>query len=344
MTVEFFTKIRCLRDALRRLAVAACCLALFLASAISAEADELLVGAESPDFQSALDRWLQNDEEYALSAFAALAGDGNKAAQLLLGRIDKTPAHQGPWLAHLPRADRLALLRQPGGLSGRSWLRALDDHPLGKAWLSLVTPSAGPELIATFAELNEPRAAREAMVILAAREHSGLREIDPAEIDPELIYLLWRSADDARRAELLDHVAADSPQRAFLDSTLDRAQLEDWLAGSAIGAPIDAVCAKYCTDSRAACLSAGYLALASHNALLTLGSPVEALVSQDRFLNTPRGRSSVLRRMLQTHDARGRRAMISQMRDHDACLADVLEAEAALYRYRRPGSDSSNGG
>jgi hypothetical protein len=48
--------------------------------------------------------------------------------------------------------------------------------------------------------------------------------------------------------------------------------------------------------------------------------------------------------MLQTHDARGRRAMISQMRDNDACLADVLDAEAALYRYRRPGSDSSNGG
>jgi hypothetical protein len=34
-----------------------------------------------------------------------------------------------------------------------------------------------------------------------------LHEIDPAGVDPDLIYLLWRSADDARRAELLDHLA-----------------------------------------------------------------------------------------------------------------------------------------
>jgi hypothetical protein len=45
------------------------------------------------------------------------------------------------------------------------------------------------------------------------------------------------------------------------------------------------ICSEFCADSHASCLSAGYLALASHNALLTLGSPVEALVSQDEFLN-----------------------------------------------------------
>jgi hypothetical protein len=320
------------------------CLALLAFPGIPALAEAPIGGADAPELNFAIHRWLQNDEEVALTAFAALAQGGNQAAQLLLAVIDKTPALQGPWLAHLSREDRIAVLRQPGGLSGRSWLHALADQPHGAAWLALMKPDTGPEVIAAFDALGEARAAREALVILASREDPRLHQIDPAGVDPALIYLLWRGADDARRAELLDHVAPDSPQRRLMDGTLDTARLEEWLAGSDLGAPLDAVCSEFCAGSRAACLSGGYMALASHNALLTLGSPAEALIPQAQFLSEPRGRSSVLRRMLQTHDARGRRALIGQLREHDACLADVLDAEAALYRYRRPGRDGGNDG
>lgn len=333
-----------LQLALLRFAGWAACVGLLVFAGIPAMAEDMIPGADAPELKFAIHRWLQNDEEFAFSAFAALARNGNQAARLMLGVIDKTPSLQGPWLAHLSRDDRIALLRQPGGLSGRSWLHALADQPHGAAWLALMTPETGPQVIDAFKALGESRAAREALVILASRAHPGLRELDPARIERDLIYLLWRGADDARHAELLDHVAPESPQRALMNGTLDTAQLEGWLADSDVGAPLDAVCSEYCAATRAACLSGGYMALASHNALLTLGSPVEALIPQDRFLAEPRGRSSVLRRMLQTHDARGRRALIAQLRDHDACLADVLDAEAALYRYRRPGSENGNGG
>ncbi len=301
-----------------------------------------LPGGDAPALVAAVDRWLESEEEDALRELAALARNGNPAARLLLAIIDKTPALQGPWLAHLPREERIALLRQPGGLSGRSWLHALAEHPLGAAWLALMDPATGPEVIARLEGLGESRAAREAMVMLAAREHPGLRALDPEDVDPDLIYLLWRGADEDRRAALLARVAPDSLQRALIDGSYDADRLAVWLAGSRIAAPLDAVCSEYCPDTRDTCLSGAYVALASHNALLTLGSPIEALVSQAEFLARPRGRASVLRRILQTHDARGRRATIAQMRDHDACLADVLEAEAERYRYRRPGSEVRN--
>jgi hypothetical protein len=309
----------------------------------AAAAQATIPGADDRELTEAVEHWLHSDEDVGLIALADLAHDGNAAARLLLAIIDKTPALQGPWLAHLPREERIALLRQPGGLSGRSWLHELTDLPLGAAWLSLMDPNTGPEVVATLTELGEARAAREALVMLAAREHPGLRTLDPASIDPDLIFLLWRGADDDRRAELLEHVTAGGAQHALIEGTLDTDRLQHWLTGAGAGAPLDAICAHECPETRALCLSNAYRALASHNALLTLGSPLEALVPQERFLATPRGRESTLRRILQTHDARGRRALISQMREHDACLADVLEAEAARYRYRRPGNDSPAG-
>jgi hypothetical protein len=316
-------------------------LGVWLLPAPAAPAIAEIPGADAPELAAAIDLWLESGEDVALIAFAELARDGNDAARLLLATIDKTPSLQGPWLANLAREERIALLRQPGGLSGRSWLHALADLPLGAAWLSLMDPARGAEAVVSLIDLGEARAAREALVLLAARHHPDLRTIDPARLDPDLIYLLWPGADSDRQAELVAHRPAEDP-RGLFNGPADTHRLQQWLAESDAGAPLDAVCAHYCAATRAICLGNAYAALASHSALLTLGSPVEALIPQKRFLASPRGRGTVLRRILQTHDARGRRALIAQMREHDACLADVLEAKAALYRYRRPGSDGSN--
>ena len=317
------------------------CVAFLPAAALDGQAT--VPGSEASEMRLAIEQWLDDDEEIALTSMASLARDGNPAARLMLALIDKSPPLQGPWLAHLPREERINLLRQPGGLSGRSWLHALTDQPIGAAWLSLMDPVTGPEVVMTLQELGEIRAAREAMVMLVAREHPDLRTLDPALVDPEVVYLLWRGADEDRRATLAPFLPEGSMQNALISGAVDPARLPDWLAESVTGAPLEAICSEFCAETRDSCLSGAYLALASHNALLTLGSPVEALIPQDRFLAHPRGRGSVLRRILQTHDARGRRALISQMREHDACLADILETEAARYRYRRPGSDASNG-
>ena len=120
-----------------------------------------LRGQDDPRFQSALALWLDDDEETALPELAALAAGGNRAAQVLLAQIDVTLWIQGPWLVGLPRKERNALLRAPGGLSGRSWMQAAaDDTPLAQLWLVQPTPAATAETALAFAAMGEHRAAR----------------------------------------------------------------------------------------------------------------------------------------------------------------------------------------
>jgi len=314
---------------------------LLLAASLSASASTPVVpGADAPAFSSALALWLADDEGPALQALSELARDDNRAAQILLGLIDKSPSLQGPWLAHTPRDVRIGLMRAPGGLSGRSWLAAAAAEPVAAAWLGLLSVDAGLPTVMRFIELGENRAAREAQVVLAAREHADLRQVAPHMMDPELLYLLWRTSDDARRATLLDLVPAGHPQRTMMGEEHDDVALLRWLESAPAALPLAALCDARCPESRANCLMAAYGALASHNAVLVLGSPVEALVSQADFLNSPRGQATVLRRILQSTDARGRGAMIARMRGHDECLADVLYEERARYYYRRPGLEN----
>lgn len=300
-----------------------------------------LPGADQPGFGEALAQWLADDEEPALKALAAMAQDGNIAARILLGIIDKTPALQGPWLAYLPRDERLALLRAPGGLSGRNWLHHATDTALARTWLALMSVEAGPEVIADFMQLGEARAAREALVMLSAREHPALHELAPDATNQDMLYLLWRSADDMRRRDLLAQVPAGHPQRALMGEPRDENAMLGWLRTAPVATPLRAICATLCQQTADSCLGAAYGALASHNALVTLGTPVETLIAQDAFLDSARGRTTVLRRILQSTDARGRRSMLTQVRAQDECLAEALHAENARYRYRRPGTEEA---
>lgn len=300
----------------------------------------LMPGADEPAFAEAIARWLDDDEEPALTALAELAQTGNIAARILLAVIDKTPALQGPWLAYLPRERRIALLRAPGGLSGQSWLHQAGESELARHWLALMSVETGPAVIGAFSRLGEARAAREALVVLAAREHSALRDLPPETVDDELLYLLWRSADDARREAILAQVPPGHPQRALMGEPQDEAGFLAWLQQAPLAAPLRAICTPQCGETAPpSCLMAAYGALASHNALATLGSPIEALIPQAVFLDSPRGRATVMRRILQSTDARGRRAMLNTLQEQDACLAETLQAESTRYRYHRPGTE-----
>ena len=55
-----------------------------------------LAGQDDPRFVGALDLWLADDEAEALPALAALAAQGNRAAQVLLALIDANLPYQGP--------------------------------------------------------------------------------------------------------------------------------------------------------------------------------------------------------------------------------------------------------
>lgn len=320
---------------------AACsCLAALtplLAGPVAADDQSSPLEAATDGIATAVALWLAEDEAAGLTALAGLARDGDDGARLLLALIDTTPALHGPWLARLARAERIALMRAPGGLSGRSWLH-LADLPLAAAWRSLLHIDAGPETGAAFAALGEARAAREALTVLAAREHPSLSSDWADWMDPELVWLVWPRADDDLRAQLAAMVPPDHPQRALMGETSAPEALDAWLAASPAAAPLRGLCDRDCPDTAAACRRAAHAAIGSHSAVLTLGSPAETLIPADVFAASPRGRAMVLRRILLAADARGRRALIARTAEADACLGALLEAESERFRYRREGS------
>lgn len=292
-------------------------------------------GAETAAFAAARAAWLADDEASGLRGLAELAAGGNTAARLLLGVIDKSPALQGPWLAQLDRAERVALMRAPGGMSGRSWLRYAADHPLGAALLARFHADTGPEVGAALAALGEGRAAREALMALAMREHSSLRSDWHDWMDPELAFVVWPRADAALRARLDAALPPDHPQRALMGGTASPEAWDRWLAEAPAAAALRALCDAECPESTATCRRALMAALGGHAAALMLGSPVEALIPMAAFVASPRGQASVLRRVLLRTDARGRRSQIARTTEADACLGARLSAEDLRYRPAR---------
>lgn len=314
--------------------------------ALGAPAAAQIPGQGDAAFGDAVDAWLADDESAALPALSELAQDGNAAARILLALIDKTPALQGPWLSRQPRDLRVALMRAPGGLSGRSWMHAAAAQaPVAELWRSLWRVDAPMDLPLAFAEAGEPRAAREALLALAVRERRGFAGIVDAPGYPDALRVLaWREwqagpggAD--RVAAALADVHPGDPQRAQLGAPPAPGALADWLLSAPAAAPIAVLCRDRCPDAPGACALAAQEALASHRTLLSFGSPSEALIPADRFHASPRGQSALLRRMLLAVDARGRRTQLARVRARDTCLADLLQAEAERYMPRRDGAE-----
>ncbi|MGY6410231.1 MAG: hypothetical protein ACXIUV_04290 [Alkalilacustris sp.] len=316
----------------------AAALALWAALLVPALAWADIAGQRQADFEAAVDQWLQEDEAQALPALARQAEGGNTAAQMLLALIDRSPALQGPWLSRRTRDERVALMRAPGGMSGRSWMHAAAERePRAGLWLSLWDAGSPMSLPRAFAEAGEPRAAREALFALAVRERRGFADLADWEgYPPSLRHLVWRewNGDPDRTGDRAAEIAAldpGDPQRLHVGLDLPGDALADWLLSAPEAAGIAALCTDRCGADPAACARAAHTALASDRALLVFGTPSETLIDSETFHASPRGQAALLRRMLLAADARGRRAQIAAVEAVDSCLAGLLQTEAQRY-------------
>lgn len=314
---------------------------LFGAGLASAGAD--LAGQAAPGFRAALEHWLDDDEAQALPALAGLAAAGNPSARLTLALIDKTPALQGPWLSKQSRADRIVLMRAPGGLSGTSWIdAAAEGIPQAALWRALWRVDTPMDTPLALVAAGEPRAAREALIALAARERRGIAALmdDPAYPDA-MRWLGWREAlGAADAAGMADTLHPGDPQRRLLGAPVADDDRADWLLSAPEAAPLAAFCAARCADELRACVLSLDDALGSAPGLLAFGSPSEALIPTADFVQSPRGQAALLRRVLLSADARGRRQLIKTAADTSACAAEALSAEAERYRYVRPNANA----
>ena len=316
---------------MRLLVVAVCA---FLAAGIARA--EPVAGQDDPRFRAALSLWLADDEALALPALAALSVEGNRAAQILLGLVDRTVPLQGPWLATRAREERIALTRAPGGLSGRSWLaEAAAVDPLARLWLARDAVTTTPEVALAFAARGEERAARLALQAVAARQGEGFAAVaDDPRYPPAMRYLVWKewAATPEGRVRTAAEIAARPPgdPQTLLHTgrSTPPDAVDTWLSAASLAAPLRAACA-ICPDEVARCLGAAYRLVGDYPGLVALGTPSETLVASEVWLASARGRIAPLR----VATARGRfgyetAVMIGA---ESPCLADALAAEVARF-------------
>lgn len=304
-----------------------------------------LRGQDDPRFRAALALWLADDDETALPELAALAAEGNRAAQVLLAQIDATPWFQGPWLVGLPRKQRSALLRAPGGLSGRSWMQvAAEDTPLAQLWLIQHLPDNTAENALTFAAMGESAAARQTLFALSRRGYHGFAaRADDPNYPPDMRYLIWRewTEDPATRARAEAEIAAmhqGDPQLTHFDSRpIDPGAFDEWLANAPLVASRRAFCEAACPDSVRSCTRATYqlsvgtaVFISGHDGLLLAGSPSESLLAPEVWDASPRGRAAILRHP----DSRSAsaEATLATVAAEDACFAAALTEEVARFK------------
>ncbi|MBK6468622.1 MAG: hypothetical protein IPF96_18645 [Rhodobacter sp.] len=256
-----------------------------------------LSGQSDPAFQAARDLWLDGKEAEALPALAGLAAGGNAAAQVLLGLIDTTPQYQGPWLSAQPRAERIALLRAPGGLSGRNWMReAALTEPLAQAWLRLWDGDADVQVMLDFAAMDEVHAAHVAAKRLARRDRKGFGAVADDPDFPAFARALairdWQTGDPARAEAALAALPGADPGRALLgrhdpapDALLDLAASDPALG--LLDLHLRVVCPG--PDGRAERLATALKMIGGWWGLADLGPPAETLVDRQTWVASAQG-------------------------------------------------------
>ncbi|NOX74924.1 MAG: hypothetical protein GXP03_15335 [Alphaproteobacteria bacterium] len=293
-----------------------------------------IAGQFDPAFETALALWLDDDEETALPALAGLAREGNIAARVLLGMIDKHSALQGPWVSLLPKGERVALLRTDGGLSGTSWLRRVGDVPAVKLWLDILDSKADVAAALAFADMGEARLLRAGLIALEARQHTGFEAFQNDPRYPgELRYLIWREWQKDGETLVLDRALSKlpkgDPQRRIIQQDAPQGRVESWLLATKLAPSLQTLCRAGCADSLPSCLRAGYQTMGGYRRFATLGTPLASLIPEARFAASARGQASVLRRGLLYAFLTEER--LQPIAETDACFANLLAQEGQKF-------------
>ncbi|QPH55531.1 hypothetical protein [Pontivivens ytuae] len=223
-----------------------------------AAAAQPVPGADAPPFEAALELWLDDRDADALPRLSTLAGEGNTAAQLLLGTVEHMGELQTVFTLNRSREERDAVYRSP---DGRSWLAEV-DQPLADLMRQMDDVGMAPQTVLDLHARGEHRLAREAIRLLARRERfSAVRTVlqDLPELAP---------------------VVADVP--GVEAAPPDRPPL------------IDAYCAANCPAAPDNCATLGAEVIGD-SGLHILGSPLTALISEDMWRASEKGQQSVPR-------------------------------------------------
>ncbi len=304
-----------------------CAFAWLLASALMLCAPIAVAAA----FDDALDDWLADNDYRALPALAKLARGGDTNAQLLLGVIATRP--HSPFVANLHRTERRDILRAPGGLSGKSWLHVASDlgNARARALIGVQAPPFQASAIAALVQLGEDGAAANAMLRAATyRRTDPNAAIFDLELSADMAYastvlklsasfqqrrLGWRQGDDPLALVEVLAAGAFNAQRPASGWSRDlslRLFPGDYRGTDAVAAgefllsiaPVSrpanrlrAFCTAACPKEVAKCAGDTVALLHGYDQIWRFGPPINALLTEDRFLASPRFHADMARHM-----------------------------------------------
>jgi hypothetical protein len=299
-------------------------------------------GADDPSYAESVAAWLTGDDDLAaLQSLGALAADGNTAAQILLARLERT-AHLTAHLTDgMARADRIALLRQPGGLSGRSWMdAAAETSPLAQAFLDNATQDTRVESLRLLFESGEHAyATRSLPGLLSHDPDEWARAMQDMDVMPDEARVLIASVASMEmffrsgmRIDIANPVQERRPPEiALIWNPVDpfEARLNPEARALAMThavsipshAPMRTLCEARCGDELNACMAAGAALLGISAApIMPFASPSEALIPNEAYWSSPRMEADVLRLLRTQMDP----ALTESLSELNACFVQMI--------------------
>ena len=290
----------------------------------------------------------------ALTQLAELARQENRAALIFLARVAEEAYLHTHVTGSLPRAERMALLRQPGGLSGKSWLKAAqDDVPLAVALLQSknIREREGPAIaLLTFGEttlglrtamaLIQNGFVNEASKILLSVEGlpketivlaEGLQRMLPGGTPNYGFSLIHPGHRAVIRSDITNGITADdrlSWLRFFPRDLFEGGRKADIAIRHTINVPslqpLAQFCRGHCSETAGRCTAIGASVLST--SYHPFSSPLESLLSNEDYWSSPRIEADVARRLSDLTEYG------PWIRSFDACFADTMTALQARVR------------
>ncbi|MEM7378300.1 MAG: hypothetical protein AAF460_12445 [Pseudomonadota bacterium] len=307
-----------------------------MALSAAAAASESLQGRDDPTLVAAVSGWLADDDG-SLTTLRQLAHSGNRAARLLLGRIEVTDRAPQPGLRKLSREDWLALFRAPrrGSQFAPSWITYEADrgNPLAIQLQAATTLGLNPAGVTALIEAGEAEAAEHLIRKIAvdgddADRHTLLEALPPDhELQPYVFGFrhapaglntgataFQRISGNAviafaaqRNQEILPQIAntfadhgyqgGDQLPHGWLE-TPDAHAIADWVLSTPVAAPLARLCRDHCNESAvSACATTAFGLFGGYYEVIRLDSPLEAIIRQVDFNDSARARGMAARRI-----------------------------------------------
>ena len=292
----------------------------------SAQAE--IAGQNDPQFKAALELWLEGDDDLAaLSALSELAKADNRAAQVFLGRVNEATHTHIHVTGPMERKARIALMRQPGGLSGKSWLKAAsEDVPLAVAYMQSKIVREKPAAIEALLDFNETAAALIPLrgllntgdfeTLIQLSEHpnlpdqvSYLRSIAVYNLESAKARAIYENPTTVlHELELITDKMTTDTARFLWEGYSKRQHFGENHAPMEFPAnmvenpnfaPIHNFCATRCAEDIPNCMRA-LVIQQSFNHIpiwIALASPVETLLPTTKYYNSPRVADDLVRLM-----------------------------------------------